>query len=139
MSVLDFNKLDGIALSEDNKVLKLFLSDHLDWEKEYEHLIALQNKINSYIEFCEDKQYTDIYPDSQVERIVFEIHFQYNPTAKAEQFLKQVQAQLDEIGIMIESVIADYESDNASILNSASDTAPAKPKTRLWQKLFGRK
>ena len=62
MSVVDKDKVDGIALTED-KIIKLLITDHLSWEKEYEHLLILQEKINSYLAFCESDQYREIYPE----------------------------------------------------------------------------
>ena len=74
MSVVDKDIVDGIALSE-NKVIKLLLTDHLDWEEEYEHLLMLQDKINSYLAFCESGQYKEVYKNCEAECVVFEIHF----------------------------------------------------------------
>lgn len=102
MSVLDYNKVDGIAKGNDLKSIRLLISDHLDWENEYEHLISLQEKINAYISFCENQQYNAIYKNYVVEYAVFEIHFKYEPTANAIKFLENVNNKLNEIGIVIE-------------------------------------
>ena len=100
MSVLDIEKVDGIAL--DGEYIRLFLSDHLEWNDEYEHLLILQNKINAYIAFCENEQFNQVYPNRIIKYAIFEIHFKYEPTVKAMDFLEQVQRQLNEIGITIE-------------------------------------
>ena len=42
MSVVDDNTVDGIALTDDNEGIVLLLSDHLDWDDEYNHLLILQ-------------------------------------------------------------------------------------------------
>lgn len=102
MSVLDYEKVDGIAKGSDLKSIRLLISDHLNWENEYEHLLALQEKINSYISFCESQQYNAIYKNYVVEYAVFEIHFKYEPTANAIKFLETVNKQLNELGIVIE-------------------------------------
>lgn len=39
MSVVDDNTVDGIALTDDNEGIVLLLSDHLDWDDEYNHLL----------------------------------------------------------------------------------------------------
>ena len=49
MSVLDSGTIDGMATDENGKALILLISDHLDWKNEYDHLLRLQEKINSYI------------------------------------------------------------------------------------------
>ena len=85
---------------------------HLDWKDEYNHLLILQEKINSYITFCEEQQYKDVYKDISVEYAIFEIHFKFEPTNNAMNFLGQVQKQLGEIGILIECYIGDAENEN---------------------------
>ena len=57
MSVLDSGTIDGMATDENGKALILLISDHLDWKNEYDHLLRLQEKINSYITFCEEHQW----------------------------------------------------------------------------------
>ncbi len=111
MSVVDKDIVDGIALSE-NKVIKLLLTDHLDWEEEYEHLLMLQDKINSYLAFCESGQYKEVYKNCEAECVVFEIHFLYEPTQNAYKFLEQIPAQVGELSVEIECQVSeDSEED----------------------------
>lgn len=102
MSVLDRESVDGLALAQEGTELRLLITDHLDWSREYDHLVALQEKINSYIDFCEDHQYQQVYPNAAIKYAVFEIHFQHEPTEKAWRFLEQVQRQVNEMGITLE-------------------------------------
>ena len=48
MSVKETKMIDGLAYDEENKRICLLLSDHLDWNNEYEHLKLLQDKLNTY-------------------------------------------------------------------------------------------
>ena len=107
MSVLDKETVDGMALDQDGKCLCLLISDHLDWSNEYQHLLALQEKINNYILFCEDEQYCQVYQDAPIEYAVFEIHFMHEPTEKAWKFLEQVQKQVNELGITLRCHISE--------------------------------
>lgn len=107
MSVVEKEKIDGMAITEDKKGLKLFISDHLDWEDEYSHLLILQDKINAYIGFCENNQYREVYQDVKIQYGVFEIHFLYEPTENAIKFLNRVQNQVTELGIMLECHISE--------------------------------
>lgn len=102
MSVLDKKTVDGMALDQDRNCLRLLISDHLDWSNEYNHLVALQEKINAYIDFCEERQYCQVYPNAMITYAVFEIHFQHEPTKRAWNFLEQVQRQVNEMGITLE-------------------------------------
>lgn len=51
MSVVDNKTVDGIALTSDKNGIILLITDHLDWNDEYQHLMILQEKINAYIFF----------------------------------------------------------------------------------------
>lgn len=106
MSVLDKETVDGMALDKNGKVIRLLIADHLDWSNEYNHLLVLQDKINAYIAFCEEHQYNQVYKNILVECAILEIHFKYEPTIKAMNFLEQVQRQVNELGIAIECHIS---------------------------------
>lgn len=100
MSLEESNKLDGVALSEDGALVMLLI-DSLDWEDEYEHLYALQNKINCYIHYCENGQYKTFTRGKEPTYAIIEIHFLYEPVETAIQFLNRVQEQIGELGIKI--------------------------------------
>ena len=77
MSVTDVDTVDGVAVSNDGKTLKLLITDHLKFKDEANHLLTLQEKLNSYLGFIESEQYLDIYPESHIENVIIEIHFKY--------------------------------------------------------------
>jgi hypothetical protein len=57
MTVEDFDKIDFADIDRESGNVNLTISDHLDWnENKGEHLLALQNKLNSYLEFVESGQ-----------------------------------------------------------------------------------
>ena len=56
MSIVDNKTVDGIALTDDNNGIILLIADHMDWRDEYQHLVMLQEKINVYITFLEQKR-----------------------------------------------------------------------------------
>lgn len=101
MSVLEAEKIDAIGVSEDGKELVLLISDHLKWRKEIEHLILLQEKINSYLGFIETKQYLEIYPDNIFEKYCIKISFKYKISPKCMEFLGTINMQLREYNIQV--------------------------------------
>lgn len=105
MSVTEGNMLDGVAMDEEG-ALRLLITDHLDWENEYEHLYALQNKMNAYIHYCESGQYRQFTQDQEPKYAVIEIHFLYEPTETAVEFLNNVQEQVGGMGIKIECQVS---------------------------------
>ena len=108
MSVVDVNKIDGIANSDDGKTLFLLIADDLDWNREYDHLIQLQSKVNAYIGFLENQQYKEIYPNQSFNKFFIEIHFMIAPTPACTKFIDVINKQLAPQNI---HVIA-QESDN---------------------------
>lgn len=107
MSVVDTNKVDGIGISRDDKQLILLITDHLDWSNEYEHLTQLQNKINSYLGFLEEKQYKEQYPDKEFSSYCIEIHFMHKVTDNCKKFVKVINKQLVDESISIDMVVND--------------------------------
>jgi hypothetical protein len=89
MSIEDKNNIDGIAISKDDEQkLMLLVTDHLDWQNEYEHLILLQDKINAYIGFLEIEQYKEVYPEKVFTLFCIEVHFKYETTNNCVKFIE---------------------------------------------------
>lgn len=107
MSILDTETIDGMAIGKGGKELRLLINDVIDWNDEYYHLLKLQEKINSYLTFCESHQYETIYENNIIKYAIFEIHFKYSPSKKAIAFLNEVQKQVNEMGIAIEYCISE--------------------------------
>ena len=105
MSIIDNRTMDGAALTDDKGIL-LLLTDHLDWSDEYQHLMMLQDKINAYITFLEEKQYEEIYKEAEIIYGIIEIHFLYNLTDNAKKFLQVAQNQIAELGIKIQYCVS---------------------------------
>lgn len=95
MSVVESDKIDGIATSDDGKTLIILLSDHLDFEDEKNHLLILQEKINAYLGFIQSEQYSDIYPDKNFENIIIEIYFKHKVSDECKKFIDVVNSQIE--------------------------------------------
>lgn len=110
MSVAEKDIVDGIALDE-GRGIRMLITDHIDWTQEYNHLLILQEKINSYIMFCENGQYKDLYKDNVIEYVVIEIHFLYEPTENVYIFLNQIPEIINGLNLSIECSISEEEPD----------------------------
>ena len=66
--------------------------DPVSWEEKIEavHLEILQEKLNNYIYFIENKQYVERYGDN-FDKKVIQITFQYSPSDNGLAFLAVVQ------------------------------------------------
>src|ERR1700675_379268 len=72
MTVEELDKIDRLAFNRQNGDVLLIISDHLDWdESEGEHLLALQGKLNTYLEFVESGQLYAKHPRAIGQRIIF--------------------------------------------------------------------
>ena len=94
MAVDNASQIDAIANDKENACLVLLITDHLNWDNEFEHLKILQDKINAYVAFIESKQYDEIYPNADFKMAMIEIHFKYDITDSCQKFLQVAQDQL---------------------------------------------
>ena len=104
MAVDNVSLIDAIANDKENACLVLLITDHLNWDNEFEHLKILQDKINAYVAFIESEQYDEIFPTRRSSDL--EIHFKYDITDNCQKFLQVVQDQLGQIGIKIKAQIS---------------------------------
>ena len=91
MSVEDKNKIDAISTNKENQVV-LTISDHLEWDDSNEHLIILQDKVNSYLDFLESGQIDESYPSAAGKKIMIQIVFKFLPNKKGEVFIGKLEA-----------------------------------------------
>lgn len=111
MAIDNVNIIDGMGIDKERNAICLLLTDHLAWDEgdnsisEYEHLVLLQDKINSYIAYLETGQYEENYPEINFDMIIIEIHFKYEISQNCEKFLNTVQSQVAQYGIKIEAHI----------------------------------
>ena len=90
MSVEDKNKIDAISTSKENIVV-LTISDHLEWDDSNDHLLTLQDKINSYFNVLQSGQIYESYPSAVGKKIMIQIVFKFLPNNKGEEFLAKVK------------------------------------------------
>lgn len=114
MSVLETNQIDLIATRPESDLVKLVITDHLDWSDLDTHCRLLQDKFNTYLEFIESGQLTQVetpkiplHPDV---RIV--LAMKHEPTVGANQFLAQARAFLAGVGLNLE-----IEHSNKNLIN----------------------
>lgn len=97
MSILDLDKIDSIGVKDDTLILLII--DYLDWQYEDMHLEQLQEKINNYLIFIQNKQYLEHYDG--IQNIVISIQFKFKLSQKAKQFIEIITKQLSEFNISL--------------------------------------
>lgn len=86
MSVEQIDKIDFISKTDEEKV-ELTISDHLEWDEENNHILVLQNKINAYLDYIQNGQILEVYPNLKNKDIIISLMMKYNPNEKALAFL----------------------------------------------------
>jgi len=93
MSILDTNVVDVIGIDAPNRIARLGISDHLEWDQsEQDHLVLLQNKINTYLVYLESGQVYENNPNTRDCKFVIEIVSKYDPSPRALEFFKDARA-----------------------------------------------
>jgi hypothetical protein len=109
MSILDTKVVDIIAVPEwepDNVIL--LITDHLEWgdkAEQGEHLLLLQEKINTYIAFIESGEILESYPPSKGKSPIIRINGLYELPEQGEFFIDRVAEIVKEVGIGLEFVL----------------------------------
>lgn len=90
--------IDAISINDADETV-LTITDHLDWNDEKEHLLLLQDKINTYLGFIESEEIYESYPKARGRKIVIEIVSQLPLSEGAGNFLKSANAVIKEAGV----------------------------------------
>ena len=104
MSVEQKDKIDAISKDRETGRIRLTISDHLDWS-DRNHVLVLQEKINSYLSFIESGQIKEIYPDADSANLIIEVFLKYEPDDCGSDFLGQTQKLLKEAGYTFRATI----------------------------------
>ena len=95
MSVFETDQIDTMGVVNGN--LELLIIDTCNWEFEDELFDLLEDKLNNYLLYLDNKQYVAKYGDN-FDKIIISIHFMYDLTENAVNFLNVVSQQLAESG-----------------------------------------
>ncbi len=102
MSVEQTNIVDVIGVDKKSGKIILTISDHLDWESDDEHLLLLQEKINTYLSFIESGEIFESYPDAINKQAVIKVCAMHEPDNKGLNFLAEVKKIVEEAGFGFE-------------------------------------
>lgn len=54
---METKSLDSSGISNDGTIYGMMISDHLDWDDEFEHLLLLEKKLNHYLSHIEKNNF----------------------------------------------------------------------------------
>lgn len=97
MSVDQTNVIDVVSKDQKGTIV-LSISDHLDWDNTQQHLLVLQEKINTYLNFLDSGEIYEKYPDTKGHHIQIDIRFHYQPSIEALAFLAKAKPIVEKSG-----------------------------------------
>lgn len=113
MSITETKVVDIIAVPEwEPENVILVITDHLEWgdkAQQGEHLLLLQEKINSYVAFIESGELLESYPPAKDKLPIIRVNGLYELLAQGKTFVDQVTDLLKGAGIGFEFVLKESD------------------------------
>ena len=105
MTIEEVDKIDRLAFNRENGDVFLIISDHLAWdENEGEHLLALQAKLNTYLEFVESGQLYAKYPRAIGKKIIFYVVGKFPLSDEASKLYRLAGKAIQDYGYSLQFV-----------------------------------
>jgi hypothetical protein len=101
MSMEQTAVIDAIGMDNGSGKFRLTIADDLEWNSD--HLVKLQDKINSYLAFIESGEIFLVYPDARDRDIKIDVVMKFRPTEEALAFLLQAELIIEESGMLFGS------------------------------------
>lgn len=73
MSLENTRVIDFVATQNDGGEVVLTIADGWDWSDPDQHLMALQEKVNAYVEFVESGQLHEVYPRAKGSDVIIDV------------------------------------------------------------------
>lgn len=99
MSIKESEVIDIIGTSEERDVVILTATDHFKWGSK-EHLLMIQEKLNSYLEFLQSGEIYEAYPESKGKKIEVNIVCKYPPDDEGKKFLSLCKDAIEDSGFL---------------------------------------
>lgn len=100
MTVENADVVDFVAYDEGSQIVRLVITDHLDWDDELTHLYALQEKVNKYLAFVESGELAEQFPHFASRPVHIDVEFLHQPTTHAcTHFLEKAERVIRSAGM----------------------------------------
>ena len=98
MSVDQTGVVDAIGVDDSSGDVVLTITDHLEWGNN-EHLLLLQEKLNTYLSFVESGEILNTYADATGRDVLINVVCKYPPDESAVSFFNQVSRVVEGAGM----------------------------------------
>lgn len=103
MSIEQTDVVDFATIERGSGDLLLTISDHLPWDdRESEHLVLLQAKINTYLRFIESGEIMRKVPDSVGRNIIINIVSKYRLSQSGDAFFQKASSLIKSAGFQLQ-------------------------------------
>ncbi|WP_431067660.1 DUF6572 domain-containing protein [Methylotuvimicrobium sp.] len=101
MSIEDAQVIDIISSAPDGNSVTLTVTDHLEWGNS-EHLIKIQDKLNTYLSFMESGEIYNSYPKAKGKELKLEVVCKYEPDEEGKKLLALCEEVISNAGFSFE-------------------------------------
>lgn len=84
-------QVDVVSLTPDGSTIVLSLVETRPWDTKGEHLLDLQAKLNTYLDFIESGQLFQKYPQAKGKKVLFRLQSTFAPSAQALEFVEIIK------------------------------------------------
>jgi hypothetical protein len=114
MSSLDNpNIVDTVGIEKKTGFAILTITDSWDWSDEQQHLLALQDKLNSYFHFIESGQIFHEYPNAKGRKLVIDVVTRFPLPEIGVNFLEKASAACTDLGVTVRNTYYPGSQQNA--------------------------
>ena len=99
MSIEQSDVIDTIGVERLSGKLILTIADHLSWDDEKNHILLLQEKLNTYLRFVESGEVLVSYPDAAGRNVVIDLVCKHAMTEAGRLFVKEAEPILRGAGV----------------------------------------
>ncbi len=102
MSIDQTNVVDAIGIDNVTGEVVLTIADHLEWVgSDNEHLLLLQQKLNTYLRFVESGEILETFADAKDRTVLIDVVCKYPLNQQAQDFYSQVTQLVEGAGMKL--------------------------------------
>ncbi|POG23957.1 hypothetical protein C2855_07590 [Aeromonas bestiarum] len=102
MSLEQANIIDAIGVDNITGYVVLTISDPFEWTHSGDHLLMLQEKINTYLSFVESGEILNAYPDSHAKPVLIDVVHKFYPNLMGQEFYNQLTPIIEKAGMKLQ-------------------------------------
>jgi hypothetical protein len=95
--------IDAAGIETSSGTIVLSILDSWTWANETQHLTALQEKLEAYLDFIEGGEVANLYADAANRRITIDVIFRVPPVSGVEGLLQKASTSCAQLGVELRS------------------------------------